>query len=658
MQTLQEIIDDLQDIAEKKNYQGATVDALIYLLASSIYKNNLSSIVTILESSGSKCTLLNSAIQHALDKMYSVPRGKNEHITITNARPIESFSVKKFDECQKIGKYKLLYAKDYTFNNNEMYDIELVLCTELLTEKVVAANKKYLKATLSDYSEDVAFYVNGEEMPYAKSLNVSLDPSVRYLNKEVDSPYLMLTNTDFSLLMWVYDNANPTMYFDANNTFSFKSPKYLEESIDKSKIKNLKEFDISSNDNVKSEILITNRSNREIDVNNIFLASCVSDKSNNIIRSINDIQDIFLTYFVKGNILNANTTIDRDNINIYYLLMDYTSEIPEEQIDEFMDYLDKAFYVEQALHINKAEEIVSSSYSQVFKKDLIDYEWYYQFTQCAAGEVSDGHTTYYKRIVNNDKSVNYYSLTVPQGQPVDMYYTISSIQFNPYQLVENPTVDQIYYRSIGGNNYEQFQYNPYIPVNNPILGEQYWQLNSQGEYIFDTYNPMIPVSEPIVGNIYYLITDEQGNLKFTMIEYTDSDTGKQVYNRDYTKIAFTKDDSIVCYRRVDIIECYSKTKSPDFDITIYFNDIVNTSEITSFIESYKYKIGETFKPMKIVSELMSNFKDTITWIDLNSNKQEKELNPNEYFNFTYNITYKANNDSSDEYLKIEETNGD
>ena len=100
MQTLNEIIADLKDIAISNNYEGATVDGLIYLMASGIYKNQLNVVNTAREVSPSSCTLVNSAIQHAQDKNYSVYRGRNQHILIKYATPIETKQVKKFDVCK------------------------------------------------------------------------------------------------------------------------------------------------------------------------------------------------------------------------------------------------------------------------------------------------------------------------------------------------------------------------------------------------------------------------------------------------------------------------------------------------------------------------------------------------------------------------------
>lgn len=383
MQTIDEIISDLQTIAKDKNYEGATVDALIYLMASGIYKNQMNNISTALELSPTTCTLTNSAIQHAQDKVYSVYRGKNQHILLRYVVPNETKEVKKYDVCTRLGKYKLLYARDYKFETGTRYngDIELILCENLIEEKLNANLRKYVRAYNVNFTEDLDLYINDNRQDYVNNININIQQP-NYLNQTCDTPYLILTDTDYGIICWCYNKDEPDLVFDTNYTYSVKSPAYLEDTIDASIIKSIPGFDITETlNNVGDEgngdgiILLTNLV-RESDVDNIYIESSTAEHSGNIIRAINDIKSIFLSYFAIQNIRSCKSYIEENAIRIVYLLQDKNKEIPESYIDEFLRYLSKAYYVDHEVIIEKAWAYKVNDYDRFTyaKQDVKSYK--------------------------------------------------------------------------------------------------------------------------------------------------------------------------------------------------------------------------------------------------------------------------------------------
>ena len=371
MQTLKEIISDLTKIAKDNNYEGATIDALIYMLASGIYKNQLNVINTSLEMSPSMCSLTNSAIQHAQDKNYSVYRGKNQHIYLRYVIPNETKSVKKYDVCTKIGSYKLVYAHDYKFEsgvNLGTTELELILCKELIEETLVSSLRKYVRSSSTNLTEDLDFYIDDESVKYTDNINIGLN-SENYLNQTCNTPYLILTDTDFGVICWCYDRLQPDLIFDTNYVYKIKSPEYLDEEIDPLIIKTIPGFDIThtlentvdkNGKPIGEEDGITSdqRLDRETDTSNIYIQSSSALHSGNIIRSVDDIKSIFINYFSKINIVSCKVyfeTVDNiDYIKIVYLLKDKNKAISSIDIEEFEKYLSKAYYVTQKIDIQKA----------------------------------------------------------------------------------------------------------------------------------------------------------------------------------------------------------------------------------------------------------------------------------------------------------------
>ena len=74
---------------------------------------------------------------------------------------------------------------------------------------------------------------------------------------------------------------------------------------------------------------------------------------------------------------------------------------------------------------------------------------------------------------------------------------------------------------------------------------------------------------------------------------------------------------------------------------IYFESPLNNTELHSFVDEYSYDIGETFEPMKILTQMSKKY-DGISWIDLRTSKEPIEIEPDSYFDFSYNISFNNN----------------
>lgn len=300
MDSLATIINDLKNIATGMNYTGPTVDALIYLMANGIQKNNLNSTVAVLEASNTRCRLLNSAIQHAKDLGYSVNRGRNQHIVIHNLQVIESKTVKKFDQAAKIGNYYLFFASNQILKSNELIDIDFIVGKAPIQETLTVENQLNLlrlNTTATNLSSEIEI-----QDEFGETLNHSEDRHEIFtdLNKQL----WVATSTDYSIEIYNYshnadrvDLANESqetkldnwVYFNPGSFYTIKSVAYTPDTVDLSAIKSIPGFKMPPNplENIKSWEPIE----KEDDILQIYLNSQEISDSSFVLRASKDLEN-------------------------------------------------------------------------------------------------------------------------------------------------------------------------------------------------------------------------------------------------------------------------------------------------------------------------------------------------------------------------------
>ena len=739
MQTLDEIISDLKTIAQNNNYEGATIDAIIYMIASGIYKNQENVINTALEVSPSTCSLTNSAIKHAQDKNYSVYRGKNQHILLRYVTSNEDKSVKKFDICCKIGKYKLLYAHDYTFESNTRYngDIELILCKNVVEETLESTLRKYTISNSKNITEDFELLVDDKHVDYVNNMNISLTES-NYINQTCDTPYLILTDTDFGIICWCYDTNNTELVFDTNYKYKIKSPEYLEETIESSIIKSIPGFDITETlENVgdlgKGDgIILLPNLVRETDPSNIYIESSASSHSGNIIRSVNDIKDIFLNYFSISNIKSCKVYLDKNEIRIVYLLNDKNKSISDMDLDGFNRYLGKAYYITQNVVIEKAWAYKPNAY------DKFEYESSEKITFSVTLHYNTAYKTKnetylvdkdslfklpFENFTNKDSNkkflgwsdiqysdyaitgLNKNAATVVVKDNMDFYMVWKDKDYNNYRTVDLYTepngvigliADKYFYQRIlvfanenGGyicryhpnspikdnqvfaswvNNRDSSLVNSFNGLNvltNSVYVGSWNSLNYtvtlimtnpmiEKELGIDSANDSIIINQNVVsGNLinmsvidtpsivvergyrlcgFYICTDGYDE------EYNPKDIKDSKGNITYAN-RFSFDLGTPIIRSLTLVAMYENEY--DLNMEIYFDSPLNNTELHTFVEEYSYNIGESFEPMKVLTQMSKKY-DGISWINLLTSKDKVEIPSNAYFDFSYNLTFNNN----------------
>lgn len=317
MDTLLTIKERLADIASNSNLTGPAVDGLVLLLADSVYRGLVGNTTELLERSFSRCRILNSAITHAFDRGYSVFRGQNQIIAISNVLPIETRTVAQYDVAIETGGYKLVYAENYSFSSLvETKDIKLILCSDVITveEQVNAYNTAIVDFLNTGISEHVSVYRDylGEYSNVDMS-NMLVDAVRGIYDNVYDTikyPLWVATRQNYGVSV-----VNPFGFFN-NEKVKIKYLPYLEDTIDISIIPHIPGF-ISTINNLTddgyvidqdNQLTISNytsngRSDREININTIFVNANSTYLSNGVIKSYNDLENLIMARF--GEIIGS-----------------------------------------------------------------------------------------------------------------------------------------------------------------------------------------------------------------------------------------------------------------------------------------------------------------------------------------------------------------
>ena len=124
MKTLQQYIKQFTKIARELGYTGESIDVLVRLAANAVYIDEVENMVYTREASIDKAMLMNSKIQHCMDNMYSVFRGRCPRV-ILKFKPTKYFSFNVYDKIITSNSFSVYYLGYYdpeAQNNSEDND--------------------------------------------------------------------------------------------------------------------------------------------------------------------------------------------------------------------------------------------------------------------------------------------------------------------------------------------------------------------------------------------------------------------------------------------------------------------------------------------------------------------------------------------------------
>ena len=108
MRSLQEYRDIYAEIARNNGITGDSVELLVQLLANASYISEVENISYVQEASLEKATLVNSKIQHCMNQMYSVFRGRCPRV-ILKFKPTKYMEFNVYDPIVRSNDFSVYY---------------------------------------------------------------------------------------------------------------------------------------------------------------------------------------------------------------------------------------------------------------------------------------------------------------------------------------------------------------------------------------------------------------------------------------------------------------------------------------------------------------------------------------------------------------------
>ena len=117
MKTIQDYIDRYSKVASNLGYTGQSIEVLVQLLANASYIGEMENATYMNEASLEKCNLLNSKIQHCVDRMYSVFRGSCPRV-IMKIKPTKYLNLKPYDTIIESQNFTVQYLAYYQIKDS------------------------------------------------------------------------------------------------------------------------------------------------------------------------------------------------------------------------------------------------------------------------------------------------------------------------------------------------------------------------------------------------------------------------------------------------------------------------------------------------------------------------------------------------------------
>lgn len=118
MKSVQDYIDNFNNIAKNLGYSGESVEVLVQLLANASYISEVENASYMAEASLEKASLMNSKIQHCVDNMYSVFRGSCPRV-IMKIKPTKYITVNPYDLLIESPNFRVYYLGYYKVLDEE-----------------------------------------------------------------------------------------------------------------------------------------------------------------------------------------------------------------------------------------------------------------------------------------------------------------------------------------------------------------------------------------------------------------------------------------------------------------------------------------------------------------------------------------------------------
>ena len=434
MRSLQDYRNIYKEIADNNNITGDSVELLVQLLANASYINEVENISYVQEASLERSTLINSKIQHCMDNMYSVFRGRCPRV-ILKFKPTKYFSFNVFDKIitsNSFGVYYLGYydpnAQDSTDEDNPraieiqpgtanlpvedgfIYapctihpalndeDTTTIIC--LLAEEAITKewntnkyNTYYVETTEENLSNDVWVKIgsNRDDRDYYDITRIFSDHILKH-------QVFDLTTTSFGSRLYIADILKTDEITDDENSgsgndfISIEAMYYKLSYINDYNEAELKKINLRGADMVSldPDFLISRGYSEitkgvvvisEVDrdgINTIHYKSSRDRFVSSIIRSNSDVgavleetyPDKVMPYGTNFIFTAGDGTDSGSCVDLYYVPKDPTNILTNTEVDDFV-YNKKAYYITDEINVSAGRQ-----YTAFFNIDLELYKPY------------------------------------------------------------------------------------------------------------------------------------------------------------------------------------------------------------------------------------------------------------------------------------------
>lgn len=344
--TKDELLEQAKAVFSSEGISGDLPDLISKFASWYLYIHQAEDVSIGLESSFSKSRKLNSRIKSAADNFYSVSRGQNRIITLTQLGCQDVVNASKFDEISTYGDYKLYYAQNYTHELlQEYFTFNAYLALDCITKSVKGSDKLYIDIDEPDVSEDIQIIKDSDPN---NELVISNRLSDLY-NEDEDkrADVVVMTMPNYTVRIWSKDG------FPSSETYTIKYLKSPDKSIkdlDLNDIKSIPNF-IKSTDTEIVEYRA--RVNKLDDNDKIYLYAANNVKFNDTMKSNNNIYTMIQEAFPE--FIGFDYIIEDDKIKVYYTTdYDQSGTISQAKIDNFNNKM-KAYYIKQDFEFYTAE---------------------------------------------------------------------------------------------------------------------------------------------------------------------------------------------------------------------------------------------------------------------------------------------------------------
>ena len=356
----------MDDVFTSRNVTGDIAELAAALCARFLYLNQVMSVNTLMESSFTRCKNLNSAITLAANHFYSVPRGKNVRLRISNVIPIRNIKVKQFDVISTYGQYKMCYAQDYDLRSGFVTVIEVFLALDSKIYEFRGNNRLVQVTPLNNVSQD--YYIMSNE-PYTDPetdtiLPYTVLPTTEQLSDMIDDDsgklVGVITDINFSVRLWKQSGFSDTLTYTIRY---LSSPDTNIPMIDyETEITQIPGFTISVS--TKIELLVQQEQQLR-DKELIYLFATNKIKSKDVLKTFNGFEQRvkeFFPEFLGFNVIIGVSATDPANptvITIYYQVSidPFPGTLPPPELATKMEKfkaLAKAFYVPNTITFTQA----------------------------------------------------------------------------------------------------------------------------------------------------------------------------------------------------------------------------------------------------------------------------------------------------------------